>query len=133
MKKNARAFVVALLSFLVVAYYYPGFSYQSNVATLLLAAAIFAGLSLFVKPVIKLLMLPFNLLTFGVFSFLTNVIILYAVSYGVQGFKIVSFHFAAFSYQGFNIPSYDLNQLTAALVASFIIGWISALLHWVFH
>lgn len=133
MKKGTRNFVVSLLSFLVVAFYYPGFDFGDNFGTLAIAACIFASLTLFVRPLLKLLMLPFNLLTFGVFSFVTNVIIIYAVGYLVTNFKIVSFHFSSVSFQGFSIPAYDLNVLTSALVASFLIGWIAAILHWIFH
>ena len=133
MKKYARSFVISLLAFLVVAYLYPGFSYNGQLLALGLAALVFAGLTIFVKPVIKLLSLPFNLLTFGLFSFLINVIILYGVSYFISDFKIHSFHFPGYSLSGFGIPAADLNQLFSALIASFFIGIISTALHWVFH
>lgn len=133
MKKHARAFVISLLAFIVVAYFYPGFAYNHNLMVLGLAALVFAALTVFIKPIIKLLSLPFNLLTFGLFSFLINVIILYAVTYLISDFEINSFHFAGYSLSGFTIPAWDLTQLFSALVASFIIGFISTVLHWIFH
>lgn len=133
MKKSARSFVISLLAFLVVAYFYPGFSYSNNLISLLLAALVFAALTIFVKPVIKLLSLPFNLLTFGLFSFFINVIVLYGVSYAIADFKINSFHFDGYTLSGFVIPSSDLSQLFSALLASFIIGLIATVLHWIFH
>lgn len=133
MKKYARSFVISLLAFLAVAYFYSGFSYNNNLMVLGLSALVFAALTIFVKPVIKMLSLPFNMLTFGLFSFLINVIILYGVSYLIADFKIVGFHFAGFSFSGFNLPAADINQLFSAIIASFIIGLISTVLHWVFH
>jgi putative membrane protein len=132
MKKYARLLVISLISFLVVAYYYPGFSYSADTIVLFLAAGIFALLNIFVKPILKLLSLPFNLLTFGFFSFLVNVIVLYGVSYAIPKFKIISFHFSGYTYSGFSIPSYDFNQLLSALLASLIIGISASVLHWIF-
>lgn len=133
MKKNARSLVISLLAFVFVAYFYPGFSYNENWLVLGLAALVFAALTIFVKPIIKLLSLPFNLLTFGLFSFFINVIILYAVSYLISDFKINGFYFPGYALSGFNLPAAELNQLLSALVASLIIGLIATILHWIFH
>ncbi len=133
MKKHAQSFVISLVTFFAVAFFYPGFSFAENYLILLSAAAVFAILTIFVKPVIKLLSLPFNLLTFGLFSFFINVIILYGVSYFITDFQIHSFHFAGYNISGFMIPAADLSQLFSALVASFIIGFLSTILHWIFH
>ncbi len=132
MKKYARSIVTSLLAFGLVAYFYPGFSYHNNYYTLLLAGGIFALLTIFVKPILKLLSLPFNLITFGLFSFFINIIILYSISYFVHDFKIVGFHFPGLTLSGFFLPAYDLNQLVSALVASVIIGMFSTFLHWIF-
>lgn len=132
MKKVFRSIVVALIAFVAVAYFYPGFNYSGDLKTLFLAAVIFAVLNLFVKPAIKIVMLPFNLLTFGFFSFVINVIILYAVSFFIHSFKVVAFHFGGVSISGFNLPALELNVFFSALVSSFIIGGAITILQWVF-
>lgn len=132
MKKYARGIITALISFLAVGIFYSGFSYNHDYVILLSAAAIFALLSIFIKPVLKILSLPFNLLTFGFFSFLINIIILYGVSYFVHSFKIIGFHFSGYTLSGFSIPAYDFSQLVSALVASFLIGILASSLQWLF-
>ncbi len=132
MKKYARSIVISLISFGAVGYFYPGFNYHSNYLTLLLAAGIFALLTIFVKPILKVLSLPFNLLTFGLFSFLINVIILYGVSFFLTDFSIQGYHFAGASLSGFNLPAANISQLFSALFASLLIGVLSTLLHWIF-
>lgn len=132
MKKYARGIITALISFLAVGLFYPGFSFNHDYLILLSAGLIFALLSIFIKPVLKILSLPFNLITFGFFSFLINIIILYGVSYFIHNFKIISFHFEGLSASGFNLPPYDLSQLVSALVASVIIGTLASGLHWLF-
>lgn len=133
MKKFARSFIISLLSFMIVAYIYPGFNFNHDLKVLLLAAGVFAFLSVFIKPFLKMLSLPFNLLTFGLFSFFINVIVLYGVAYFINSFRIVSYNFPGGNFSGFNIPAVSLNQLMSALVASLIIGLISTVMHWVFH
>ena len=132
MKKYARLLAISLVAFIVVSYYYPGFSYGGETLILFFAAAVFALLNIFVKPTLKLLSLPFNLLTFGFFSFVVNVIVLYCVSYAIRSFRIVGFHFTGYTFSGFTIPAYDLNQLASALLASLVIGLLATILHWIF-
>lgn len=132
MKKYARSIVTAFLAFSIIAYFYPGFDYSNNYVTLLLAGLIFALLTIFVKPILKILSLPFNLITFGLFSFFINIILLYAINYFINDFKIIAFHFSGYTFSGFSLPAYDLTQLTSALVASVLIGFFSTILHWIF-
>lgn len=132
MKKYARSIVTSLLAFGIIAYFYPGFNYHNNYVTLLLSGLIFALLTIFVKPILKILSLPFNLITFGLFSFLINIVLLYAVSYFIVDFRIIPFHFPGYTVSGFNLPAYDLTQFMSALVASVLIGIFSTFLHWVF-
>lgn len=132
MKKYARGIITALIAFVAVGFFYPGFSYNHDYLVLFTAAIIFAILSIFIKPVLKILSLPFNLITFGFFSFLINIIILYGVGYFIHSFKIIAFHFAGYSVSGFNFPAYDLSQLVSALVASILIGILASGLHWLF-
>jgi len=132
-KKYSRLLIISLLSFLIIGYYYPGFSFGKDPMILFFAGLIFAVLNIFVKPILKLLSLPFNLITFGFFSFFVNLIVLYGVTYFNSKFKIVGFHFSGYTFSGFNIPAYDLNQLISALLASFVIGIVVSFLHWIFH
>ena len=132
MKKYARLLIISLFAFVAVGFYYPGFSYNHDFKILLIAAGAFALISIFVKPIINLLALPFNLLTFGIFNFVVNLIIFYLVSYAVPAFQVVPFHFAGLTYQGFTLPAYDLSQIVSALVASIIIGFATTFLYWIF-
>jgi len=64
----------------------------SGFSTALLVAAILGLANIFIKPLLHLLTLPFNILTLGAFSFLVgfaiNVIFVLIVSAIVPGFKI---------------------------------------------
>ncbi|MCL5411689.1 MAG: phage holin family protein [Patescibacteria group bacterium] len=133
MKRFLRSFIFYAVSFAAIAYTFPGLTYNKDFLTLAKAAAVFGFLALFVRPILKLLMLPINFLTLGFFSWVVNVIIIYLVTVFVPQFFIVSFQFEGFTYQGFIIPPMYLNVLWSAIVSSFLIGFVSSFLHWLMH
>jgi len=131
MKKIARSLILASLAFVFVASFYKGISFNS-LQSLAIAAIIFAFLAQFVKPVIKLLTLPFNLLTFGLISGLINLFILYLVKTAVAGFDIVAFNFQGVHLAGFILPAFYLAPIFSALLASFLIGLTQTFLQFIF-
>ncbi|MDP2671471.1 MAG: phage holin family protein [bacterium] len=131
MKKLARNLILSAFAFLLVSSFYKGIAY-TDLQTLALAGIVFAVLTQFVKPILKLLALPFNLLTFGLMSVLTNIFILYLVTFFIQGFSIVSFNFGGLSVSGFILPAFQLTPLFSIFLASFLIGLIASLLQSLF-
>ncbi len=59
-----------------------------SIMTVFMAALIFGLLNYFVKPILELLSLPINLLSFGLFSIVLNGIILLIVSHFIVGFHV---------------------------------------------
>lgn len=43
------------------------------------------------RPIVRLLTLPINFITFGLFSFFANILVLYGIALLVQGFEIKDF------------------------------------------
>lgn len=84
-------------------------------------------------PLLKILFLPLNLLTLGLFAWITNVLALYALTTIVSDFQLVPYAFAGLNYNGFILPAYDLSPFLVAIVASFIIGIITHFLQWLSH
>ncbi len=70
--------------------YLPGLSVESFWYAMLVAA-ILTLVNIFIKPLIKLLTFPINLITFGLFNLVINLGILYAVAYFLSGFDIENF------------------------------------------
>lgn len=84
-------------------------------------------------PLLKILFLPLNLLTLGLFAWITNVIALYALTTLVSDFQLIPYTFPGFYYSGFTLPPYELSSFLVAVVASFVIGVITHLLQWLSH
>jgi putative membrane protein len=73
----------------------PGLSYGSEWWALLIAGLVFTIVNFFVKPVLAILSIPFIIVTFGVFYFLINVLMLYLTHWIVPQFTISTFWWAA--------------------------------------
>ncbi len=96
---------------------------------------IFGGLALtilllFIKPILNILSLPLNIITFGLFSFVTNIIIFYLLTVIVPGISITAFTFPGISYSGFVVPSIYFNTIFAFLMVSFLQSLIVSFLTW---
>jgi len=131
MRKNLRNAFLAGISFLFLSYIYPGFKFD-NSQIIIFSALGFSVLYLFLRPILKLLSLPLNLITFGLYSFFVNVIILYVLTYILNGFQIIAFQFNGTSFSGFAIPSFYVSTFFSALLASLILSAVTGILSWVF-
>src|SRR5690606_37372383 len=70
-------------------------STEEQVITLIVVAAIFAAVNVVVRPVVKLLSLPFYVLTLGLFTFIVNALMLWLTSW-IAGLLDVAFHVDGF-------------------------------------
>jgi putative membrane protein len=82
-----RTVLNTIISIAILAWLIPGVSYTSWV-TLIITGVVLAILQTLVKPILKLLFLPINVITFGLFSWVINVLILWLAVYLVPGFHI---------------------------------------------
>ena len=85
----ARLFLIAL-ALLVVASYVPGIEVKGFYIALVVAF-ILGILNLTVKPVLFILTLPFNILTFGLFALVLNGFLFWFVASFVQDFNVDGF------------------------------------------
>lgn len=111
---------------------YPGFSVLSNFKTLITAAVIWLLLNKIVKPIIKLLLLPINLITLNLFSWAIGLITLFLLQSFADGVSITSYAFPGFSYQGFSLPSFYLNIFFSYLVTSILLNTLHSSVLWLF-
>jgi putative membrane protein len=57
----------------------------------LITAAVLGLINIFIKPILKILTLPLNLLTLGLFGFLLNAVLFWVASLVVPGFDILTY------------------------------------------
>lgn len=59
--------------------------------TAVIVALIWGLVSITIRPILGLLTLPINLITFGLFSFILNALLFWFVASFVQGFEVAGF------------------------------------------
>ena len=89
MKLIAKWLIVAL-TFLLAAYFVPGISVESFYTALILAF-VWGIVGLLFRPVLILLTLPINLLTFGLFTLVINALLFMFLGTFVKGFAVDGF------------------------------------------
>jgi len=107
-----------------------GVKISGGVATYIIGGAALSIMFVVIKPILGLITLPLNIITFGTFSFLINAIILYFLTILVPSISISSFVFKGFSFAGFVVPSVTLNTFFAFIVASLFLSIFVGFLSW---
>jgi putative membrane protein len=130
MKRLIRAFAVYGLVLWFLATYVGGVEFGNDPKNLLAGALALTLAETFLKPIINLLLLPFNLVTLGVFRWVSNVLMLYITSLIVPTFSIVPFTYPGFSSNLFIIPQLQLGTVGAYIFLSFLLSIIASFIFW---
>lgn len=133
MKTLLRYFLINLISLYIATRLLPGLVYTGGFKSLALGAVAFMLINFIMVPLLKILFLPLNLLTVGLFSWLINVLALYALTTIVPDFQLLPYYFPGLNLGGFNIPAIDMTSFIVAIAASLIIGVITHFLQWLVH
>jgi putative membrane protein len=131
MKKIFRHFAIDTLTLYAVSLFTAGLVFEKGLTTILLAGASLTVASLLARPVINLLLLPINLITFNLFKWVSSAIALYLVTLVVPGFKITHFYFAGMASNLFTIPPFSLEGILSYAVFAFIISFITSSIYWI--
>lgn len=133
MRKLLRYFLINLVSLWATTRIIPGLTYTGGVKSLIIGGVAFMLINFLLVPLLRILFLPLNLLTLGLFAWITNVLALYALTTVVSDFQLMSYSFPGYDYNGISIPSYDLSPFFVAIAASLLIGIITHFLQWLSH
>jgi putative membrane protein len=129
-KHLIRNYLINLGSLVVTTKLLQGFTYEGGARTLLLGAFVFMVINWLIVPLLKIMFLPLNLLTVGLFGWVVNVLAVYFLTTAVPQFRLIPYAFPGANLGGVAIPAMDLNILQVAIIASFLIGFMSHLMHW---
>jgi len=132
MRSLIKHFIIDTITLYLVSQTVSGISFVEGMYTLLLAGFVLMLATLIVRPVINILLLPINLITFGLFKWVTYAITLYLVTLIVPGFSLAEFIFKGFSSYWFSVPAISLYGILAFIAFSFVISTVSSILYWIF-
>jgi uncharacterized membrane protein YvlD (DUF360 family) len=130
MKRIIRHYAIDTFSLWVVTLIAGGLVFEKGLYTLLLTGAAITAVSFLAKPAINLLLLPLNLVTFGVFRWVSSAVVLYIATLIVPMFKVASFTYVGFQSRWLDIPAMNLKGLFAFIAFSFILSIITSFIYW---
>lgn len=130
MRRIIRHFAVETFSLYVASVLATGFYFESGIETLLLTGVGLTVASFLAKPVINILLLPLNLVTFGLFKWISGSIVLYIVTLIIPGFKITGFLFEGLISKWVDLPPIDLGPGPLSYIAySFVLSLITTVIY----
>lgn len=130
MKRILRHFVIDTVSIFLVSSIATGLVFQKGLETLLLTGLGLTVASLVAKPVVNILLLPVNLLTFGLFRWVSAVVVLYIVAMVVPGFSVTGFNFGGYTSMWIDLPNLVFGGFLAYVAFSFLHSLIASFIYW---
>jgi putative membrane protein len=129
-RRAIKYFLVNCVALYLISLVVTGMMFVNGVTTIILTGIALSLASFVIRPVINLLLLPLNLITFGLFRWVSYAITLYIVTLIVPGFKIVEFIFKGFSSSLISIPAISLSGIGGLILFSFVISFVSSFFEW---
>lgn len=129
MKRLVRSFLFNMFAIWFTSQVLPTLVVAGGWQTMLLGGFVLSLLMLLVAPLLKILFIPINMITFGLLSWIVNVIVLVLLTVFVPNIQVVAYSFPSVSWGGFVIPSIHATWWVALIVSSLAITGIANLLH----
>lgn len=132
MRNILKHFIIDTVSLYLISLAVSGIIFEKGFQTLLLAGVALTITTMFVRPILNILLLPINLITFGLFKWVTSAIVLYLVTVIVPGFRLTEFAFNGFHSVWVVLPAIIIPNPLAFLAFTFLISFVSSTVYWIF-
>lgn len=130
MRGIVKNIVFNSISLFILAELIAGVRITGGYQTLIAAGLILTILNMIVKPIINIFSLPLNMVTLGLFSFITNAILLYLLTIFAPNISVSAFTFNGFSWGGFIIPVMKFNTLFAFIISAAVLALLINFFKW---
>ena len=129
-KRIIRAFLSYLIGIVLTSFLVTGFKVEMDPITLATASGILLLAQILIKPIIKLISFPINVVTLGFFEIVINALLLYGMIYFVSGVDLTSgvLNIGYFEIFSGNIELGTIGTLIASTASISIINWLLKLL-----
>ncbi len=125
-----RQLLFHLSALLVTSRFIPGFSIGSSYENIEIATVALAVINVFVKPIVKILFLPLNIITLNLFSIVINIGVVFALTKLVPTVTISSWQFSGFSAYGFSVPGFGFTVLYTFIAVAILLTTVVTFLNW---
>ena len=118
MKTLLREVLLNSLLLYIIPQFLKGLQVKGGVETYVVGGAVLTIGEIIIKPILKIVTLPFNLLTLGFFSSFINVAVFYLITIFYPKIQILAFDFPGFSYHEFHLPAFHVPLLLSYAIIS---------------
>lgn len=132
MRYYLRKTVIAAIALYSAYSLIPTVKFGSDYKNVLLAIAAFVSVSLLIKPLFYLILIPINFFTLTLITYFLNILVAFALAFALPGFAISPFNFNGLNIEGFIVPAYSFSQTATILLFAALITLIQKLLHSIF-
>lgn len=108
----------------------PGVKITGGFLTYLIGGIALMLMFMILKPIFNIISFPINIVTLGLFSIITNALILYLLVFFVIGISIIPFNYPSFEILGFDIPKTSFSPLFAYIYTAFVLSFIDSFFSW---
>lgn len=126
MKYLLKVLVFHSVALWLVSQIIPALTVSGGWQSLFFAGGILSVLTLLVSPLLKILFIPINILTFGLLSWIIHVIVLYLLTVFVPSVGVVPWQYEGMTFWGFVIPpisfSYTVSLIIVSLAVTFVVN-----------
>lgn len=132
MRHYLKAIVIAAVSFYSAYLAVPTIKIGNNSENLLVIIGAMLVVTLLLRPIFSLVLLPINFLTIGSVSLILNSILIWGLTLYLPGFSIRAFNFKGAMLDGFILPPYSFNEIGTIILVAAIITFLQKILHLIF-
>ena len=132
MREIARRVFVNALSLFLISQVLVGLKVTGDFVSFIYAGLILAVLTVLLDPVVKMVTLPFNILTLGLISFLSTTVALFILTLIYKSVSIASFTFAGVEAVGIRVNEIYVSGILSYVVISATIYFLNKLIAWLF-
>ncbi|MCR4326721.1 MAG: phage holin family protein [Candidatus Roizmanbacteria bacterium] len=128
-KHVTRKLVFYSVALLVVEWAIPGFIVKGPLLGLLIAAGVFTVAFNLVEPIIRLILLPINIITMGLFSIFIHAAVFWAaLQFLTRYFTIQQWQFSGASYAplGITISPMEIGVVATVILAAMLVSFCVA-------
>ena len=131
MRNLLKDVIIQSLCLYMVSLIFPGLKIYNAESLFLGGFLLVLGYKIF-TPILQIILLPFNLISFGLFSAATTLVSLFIITGFVKSIKIHAFTFPGIAFYFLNIKSFYLTLFLSFIVISVTIYVLGKLMNWVF-
>ncbi|PJE62454.1 hypothetical protein COU88_04935 [Candidatus Roizmanbacteria bacterium CG10_big_fil_rev_8_21_14_0_10_39_6] len=134
MRSYIRRVVYYMSALYAASLFIPGFAVAQSLKEFLIASVVVTLAFTFLSPLIRLVLLPINIVTLGIFSWLTQVVVFYvALLFVPMLFSIKSWSFAGWQVPqlGITIAPMNVGVFATIIIAALMISFIAGIVQWI--